>query len=151
VTFAQVVLATNETAAVAPVLEIVVPVYNEHDELVRNVNRLRDWLDAYFPLPTLVTVVDNASTDGTWALAQQLQRRRAGVRAVRLEAKGRGRALRAAWSASAAQIVAYMDLDLSTGLDALLPLVAPLLSGPQSPPRPVCWPVMSGSSIAKEQ
>ena len=48
---------------------------------------------------------------------------------MRLEQKGRGRALRAAWSASDARVVCYMDIDLSTDLRALLPLVAPLLSG----------------------
>jgi putative flippase GtrA len=58
-------------------------------------------------------------------LAGQLE----GVRAVRIDRKGRGRALRAAWSASRAAVVAYMDVDLSTDLDALLPLVAPLVSG----------------------
>ena len=48
---------------------------------------------------------------------------------MRLEQKGRGRALHAVWSASDAQVLAYMDVDLSTDLAALLPLVAPLLSG----------------------
>ena len=51
------------------------------------------------------------------------------VACCRLEQKGRGRALRAAWSASRAAVVAYMDVDLSTDLHALLPLLAPLLSG----------------------
>jgi putative flippase GtrA len=52
-----------------------------------------------------------------------------GVRVLRLAERGRGRALRAAWSASDARVVAYMDVDLSTDLRALLPLLAPLLSG----------------------
>ena len=52
-----------------------------------------------------------------------------GVRAVHLERKGRGLALRHVWGSSEADIVAYMDADLSTGLDAFLPLIAPLLSG----------------------
>ncbi len=43
--------------------------------------------------------------------------------------KGRGRALRAAWTASDAQVLAYCDVDLSTDLAALLPLVAPLITG----------------------
>ena len=51
------------------------------------------------------------------------------MQAIHLDQKGRGRALRAAWSPSTASVVAYMDVDLATGLDALLPLVAPLLSG----------------------
>jgi glycosyltransferase involved in cell wall biosynthesis len=111
------------------VVEIVIPVYNEERQLEESVGRLRDWLDRSFPVPTLVTVADNASTDATWDVARQVAASRPGIRAVRLEAKGRGRALRAVWSASTAEIVAYMDVDLATGLDALLPLVAPLLSG----------------------
>jgi glycosyltransferase involved in cell wall biosynthesis len=116
-------------ASVAPVLELVVPVYNEHRQLVDSISRLRDWLDRFFPVPTLVTIADNASTDGTWELALRLAEERPGIRAVHLEEKGRGRALRTVWASSPAQIVGYMDVDLATGLDALLPLVAPLLSG----------------------
>src|SRR6202042_1696675 len=51
------------------------------------------------------------------------------VTAVHMEQPGRGRALRAIWSGSDADVLAYMDVDLSTDLNALLPLVAPLLSG----------------------
>ena len=58
-------------------------------------------------------------------LAEQLP----GVRAVHLAEKGRGRALKAVWSRSEAPILAYMDVDLSTDLDGLWPLVAPLMSG----------------------
>src|SRR5207253_1148709 len=80
-------------------------------------------------LSNRITIADNASTDATGALADRLAGELVGVRALHLPAKGRGRALRAAWSASDATVLAYMDVDLSTDLDALLPLVAPLLSG----------------------
>ena len=76
-----------------------------------------------------ITIADNASTDRTWAIAQRLAATLDGVRSLHLDEKGRGRALRTAWSASTATVVAYMDVDLSTDLDALLPLVAPLVSG----------------------
>jgi hypothetical protein len=112
-----------------PQLEIVVPVYNEARQLASSVTTLRSFLDASFPLVTVVTIADNASTDDTWTIATGLAESLPGVRALHLGAKGRGRALRAAWSASRAPVVAYMDVDLATGLDALLPLVAPLLSG----------------------
>ena len=82
-----------------------------------------------FPLSWRITIVDNASTDETWATARGLAARVPGVRAVHLGRKGRGLALRSAWLASDARIVAYMDVDLSTDLAALLPLVAPLVSG----------------------
>ena len=110
-------------------IEIVVPVYNEERELEANIRRLRRYLDDHLPFSVLVTIADNASSDATPNLARLLAAELRGVQAVRIERKGRGRALRATWSATRARVVAYMDVDLSTDLDALLPLVAPLLSG----------------------
>ena len=112
-----------------PIVDIAVPVYNEERDLEPNVRRLRAYLDARFPFAARITIVDNASTDGTWEIARALALELPGVRAQRLCEKGRGRAVRHAWIGSDAAIVAYMDIDLSTDLDALLPLVAPLVSG----------------------
>jgi putative flippase GtrA len=110
-------------------VEVVVPVYNEEQILEASIRTLRSYLDHRFPFRTLVTVADNASTDKTWEIATRLSSKLDGVQGVRLAEKGRGRALKAVWEDSAAEVVAYMDVDLSTGLDAMLPLVAPLLSG----------------------
>jgi len=110
-------------------VELVIPVYNEEADLEPSVLRLHEYLTARFPFSVQVTIADNASTDGTWALAEDLAARLPRVRAVHLDQKGRGRALREVWSRSDATVVAYMDVDLSTDLAALLPLVAPLLSG----------------------
>lgn len=109
-------------------LDIVIPVYNEEAALADCVERLVARL-ATLPLSARITIADNASTDDTWTVAQQMTARYMQVQAVRLDAKGRGRALRQAWTTSNATVVAYMDVDLSTDLDALFPLVAPLLSG----------------------
>lgn len=111
------------------VIDIVIPVYNEEVDLGPSVTRLADFLAADFPYPCMITIADNASTDDTWALAQELETRLPQVRAVHLDQKGRGRALKAVWSGSSAPVLAYMDVDLSTDLRALLPLVAPLISG----------------------
>lgn len=124
----QVLLASEYRRRTAAV-EIVVPVFNEEAVLDRSVRALHDYLADRFPLPWLITIVDNASTDDTWAHAAALHADLPDVQALRLRAKGRGLALRTAWSQSPAPVVAYMDVDLSTDLDALLPLVAPLLSG----------------------
>jgi len=113
----------------APVLDVVVPVYNEQEDLAPSVRRLHDHLSASFPYAFRITVADNASTDATLRIAHDLAGELAAVRVVHLDAKGRGRALRTVWSASDAPVLAYMDVDLSTDLAALLPLVAPLLSG----------------------
>ncbi|GLX94183.1 dolichyl-phosphate beta-glucosyltransferase [Herbidospora sp. NBRC 101105] len=106
-------------------IEIVLPVYNEERVLASSVARLLDFLNRECPFPAQVTVADNGSTDATWRVARSLD----DVRTIRLESKGRGRALREAWSWSQADVVAYMDVDLSTDLASFVPLVAPLLAG----------------------
>ncbi|WP_432564846.1 bifunctional glycosyltransferase family 2/GtrA family protein [Kineococcus sp. SYSU DK003] len=112
----------------APVLDVVVPVYNEELDLEPCVRRLHAHV-ATFPFRTRITIADNASTDTTPQVAAALAAELPDVRHERLEAKGRGRALKHVWGASDAQVLAYMDVDLSTDLAALLPLVAGLLSG----------------------
>ena len=112
-----------------PVLDIVIPVYNEQHTVGACVRRLHAHLVETFPYPFRITVADNASTDATAQVASGLVAELPAVELVRLSQKGRGRALKAAWLASDAPILAYMDVDLSTDLDALWPLVAPLMSG----------------------
>lgn len=112
-----------------PLIDVVIPVYNEERDLGPKVRQLHDYLGSRFPFAATITIADNASRDGTYAVAQSLAKELSHVRVLHLDAKGRGRALRAAWLQSDAPVVAYMDVDLSTDLNALLPLVAPLLSG----------------------
>jgi glycosyltransferase involved in cell wall biosynthesis len=121
--------AVVTTPQVAATVDVVVPVYNEARALDASVRRLHGYLERGFPFSWCITIVDNASTDDTFEIATNLAARLEHVRAVRLESKGRGLALREAWLRSDALVVAYMDVDLSTDLDALLPLVAPLVSG----------------------
>jgi putative flippase GtrA len=112
-----------------PALDVVIPVYNEEADVESCVLRLHAYLYAHFPYCFRITIADNASTDATLQIAHRLAARLPEVTAVHLEQKGRGRALRQVWSGSDATVLAYMDVDLSTDLAALLPLVAPLLSG----------------------
>lgn len=108
-------------------VDIVIPVYNEERVLERSVETLRSFLAQHLPYRWRVLVADNASTDGTLALAQELARRYEDVDYLHLPQKGRGRALRQAWLASEAEVVSYMDVDLSTDLVAFPPLVAAIL------------------------
>lgn len=112
-----------------PVLDIVIPVYNEAHTIAHCVETLREYLDAELDIPARITIADNASTDDTLRVAHSLAAAIDGVRVVHLDAKGRGRALRRVWADSDARVLVYMDVDLSTDLRALHPLVAPLLSG----------------------
>ncbi len=111
------------------VLDLVVPVYNEEVDLGPSVRRLEAHLREQFPYSYRITIADNASTDRTPVIGAELAAEFDCVRVVRLEEKGRGRALAHTWSTSDAAVLAYVDVDLSTDLAALLPLVAPLITG----------------------
>jgi glycosyltransferase involved in cell wall biosynthesis len=110
-------------------VEIVVPVHDEEAALEPNVELLLGYLGREFPFRFRVVIADNASRDLTPAVAAQLANRHPQVSVLRLERKGRGLALRTAWLASRADVVSYMDVDLSTNLESFLPLVAPIMSG----------------------
>ena len=110
-------------------IDIVLPVYNEEQVLAGSVERLHDYLGREFPFTWRIVIADNGSTDATLAVARRLAESYPSVDVLSVAEQGRGRALRAAWSASPADVVAYIDVDLSTGLTGLLPLVAPLVSG----------------------
>ncbi len=122
-------LAPARVVTAAPVLDVVVPVFNEEADLAGSVRRLHQHLSTQLPYTFRITVADNASTDTTFDIAAALTSELAHVRVVHLPQKGRGRALHDVWSRSDAQVLAYMDVDLSTDLSALLPLVASLVSG----------------------
>lgn len=117
--------ARTRTATV----DVVIPVYNEERSLPGCVEVLSTHLATSFPFEWSITLVDNASTDDTLRVAHEVADRTGNVRVLHVDRKGRGLALRTAWSYSDADVVVYMDVDLSTGLDALLPLVAPLVNG----------------------
>lgn len=112
-----------------PLVEITVPVYNEEHVLDRSLDLLHGYLAEHFPFEWSIVVVDNASTDRTLEVAHRAAERLDRVEVLHLERKGRGLALRESWSRSTADVVCYVDVDLSTGLTGLLPLVAPLVSG----------------------
>ncbi|WP_030931593.1 bifunctional glycosyltransferase family 2/GtrA family protein [Streptomyces sp. NRRL S-646] len=121
--------ASDAAAPRTPTVEIVIPVYNEERALPGCIRTLHARLRDELPYPWQITVADNASVDGTLTVAQELAQELPGVGVVHMDRKGRGLALRTVWGASDADIVVYMDVDLSTGLDGLLPLIAPLASG----------------------
>jgi putative flippase GtrA len=110
-------------------LEVVVPVFDEQDSVAASIRTLHAYLTAEFDIPWSIMIADNASTDATLDVATQLTYELENVEILHLDEKGRGRALKRAWLESTAKVVAYVDVDLSTDLRALPPLVAPLLSG----------------------
>src|ERR1700738_206859 len=86
------------TAAHTADVDIVIPVYNEEAGLEDSVRRLHSYLGEKFPLSWTITIADNASRDQTWGIACRLANELGGVSAVHLGDKGRGRAVKAAWS-----------------------------------------------------
>jgi glycosyltransferase involved in cell wall biosynthesis len=111
-----------------PQIDVVIPVHNEAHVLAASVRALDAHLRS-LPFSHRITIADNASTDGTLLAALALADESPAIRVLHLARKGRGRALRAAWSSSDADVLAYMDVDLSTDLAAFGDLVEPLLAG----------------------
>jgi glycosyltransferase involved in cell wall biosynthesis len=110
-------------------VDVVIPVYNEEHVLAQSVNTLRQFMKDNLSHSYTVVIADNASTDRTWEIAQALAKEHSDVAALHLDQKGRGRALRKAWLESAADIVSYMDVDLSTDLAAFPPLIQAIEEG----------------------
>ena len=100
-----------------PTVDIIIPVYNEEKDLPRSVDILSKFLtEKLSEYPWRIVIADNGSTDGTLAVGEMLSSRYTGVNIVHMPQKGRGRALKQVWMESSADIVAYMDVDLSTDL-----------------------------------
>lgn len=112
-----------------PLVDLVVPVYNEAHVLENSIGRLAAAMPGWSAFRGRILIVDNGSTDATAAVAQSLAAGMANVRFLRLEAKGRGGALRRAWTDTDAHFSLYMDVDLSTDLAAVPATVALLADG----------------------
>ncbi len=110
-------------------VNVTIPVYNEAERLPRSLPRLHRFLCENCPFDFEMVIADNGSTDETPTLAADLARKHRQVRVLRLEEPGRGRALKRAWRESGADILSYMDVDLSTDLAAFGPLIKPLAEG----------------------
>ena len=110
-------------------VDIVLPVLNEAHVLEQPATKLHKYLASDLPYKWRIVIADNGSTDGTAAIARRLAERYPEIRLLQLPEKGRGRALKQAWVSSKADILAYMDIDLSTNLDSFEPMIAPLITG----------------------
>lgn len=111
-------------------VDILLPVYNEEHVLEKSVSTLRKFLqDNVTDFDWIITIGDNASTDKTLEKAKELEERFEDVRVFDLDKKGRGRMVKYAWKKSEAEILSYMDIDLSTGLDAFPPMVRAIMDG----------------------
>ena len=113
-----------------PSVNIVIPVYNEEHELAESIKTLAEYLRAHLTdFIWRITVADNASSDTTLSVARRLTKLYPQVSVVHLPQKGRGRAVKFVWQQDDADIFAYMDVDLSTDLKHLPPLVRSLTRG----------------------
>jgi len=111
-------------------VNIVIPVYNEEKELHASMETLTQYCEKnLLDFSWHITIADNASTDDTDEIAQALARTNPRIRAVHLEKKGRGRAVKHVWQKHTADINAYMDVDLSSDLKHFPPLLRSLTRG----------------------
>ena len=109
-------------------VDVVIPVLNEAHVLARSVATVRKFLsEKMAAYHWRVVIVDNGSKDGTDNVGRALAAQHADVLFLHLDQRGRGRALRHAWMQGRADIVSYMDVDLSTHLDHLPEAVSALI------------------------
>lgn len=112
-----------------PLVSLVLPVYNEEDVLTRNVRMLQSFLLANLPYRLELVIAENGSNDHTLEIAHQLKAQYPAIQVLAFPQKGRGRALKEAWSLSRADILSYMDADLATDIHAFPALIEPLVNG----------------------
>lgn len=110
-------------------VNVTIPVHNEETILPASIQSLRRFLEKHCRFKWEIVIANNASTDNTLKAARNLAKGVRGIRVVHLEQKGRGRALREVWMRSKADILSYMDVDLSSNLYAFPPLIEALVSG----------------------
>ena len=114
-------------AIARPFIDIVVPVLNEEKIIRRSITTLDEYMAKHLPYRYQITIADNGSQDKTLEIAKNLAEKHRSVRVISLAERGRGRALKRVWQNSPADILAYMDVDLSTSLDDFLPMIHPLV------------------------
>lgn len=112
-----------------PRVDVVIPCYNEVKVLEQSCLTTLALFDANPQFDWRLVIADNGSTDGTAELARRLASEHPRIQALVLQVKGRGLALREAWLQSEADVVSYMDVDLSTDIQHLPQLVGMVADG----------------------
>lgn len=122
-------------------VEITIPTYNEEKEIEQHITTLIDYCSKNLKqYDWHITIADNASSDNTPVIAATLVKKFPHISILRLEQKGRGRAIKRAWSQSRSDFCMYMDLDLSTDLLHIPKLLKALENG---------YDIAIGSRLAK--
>ena len=116
-------------AIARPLIDVVVSVLNEEKILQKSITMLDEYMVKHLPYRYQITIADNGSQGKTLEIANNLAKKHQSVRVLSLAERGRGRALKQVWQNSPADILAYMDIDLSTSLDDFLPMIQPLVAG----------------------
>jgi glycosyltransferase involved in cell wall biosynthesis len=110
-------------------VDLVIPVLNEAHVVERSVRTVHDFLTRNIPYRWRIVVAENGSTDGTADVVRRLTDQLDRVDLLVVGRRGRGGALRAAWTRSSADVLCYTDVDLSTNLNSLAPLIGALVNG----------------------
>jgi glycosyltransferase involved in cell wall biosynthesis len=109
----------------AECLSVVVPAYNERATLVGVVQRV-------LTVPHLkeIVIVDDCSTDGTGAIADELDRLYPRVKAVHRETNGgKTEALKKGFALTTGEVVIVQDADLEYDPAEIQEVIAPILAG----------------------
>ncbi|MBI4489402.1 MAG: glycosyltransferase family 2 protein [Deltaproteobacteria bacterium] len=118
-----------KTSAERPTLSLVIPTYNESENLPHLLQRLTRTLDGA-GIRFEIIVVDDDSPDGTWKLAEEMGMRDPRIRLVRRQdERGLATAVVAGWKEARGEILGVMDADLQYPPESLPELLKPILEG----------------------
>jgi len=108
-------------------INITIPVYNEEKRMGDNVLKLYHYIKSSLKYPFEIIIADNGSTDNTPAIAKQLSYKYPEIKLLHIEQKGKGIAINTSWSRSKADILSFMDVDLSADLKHFQQLIDAIL------------------------
>ena len=110
-------------------INVTIPVLNEEKQLKASIRRVHEHVAGNEAFDVEILIVDNGSRDSTVDVAGLMTKELNNVKLICIPQRGRGRALKRAWTESQADILSYMDVDLSTDLVAFWPMIEELAAG----------------------
>lgn len=114
-------------------LSIVLPAYNEEEELSKTVSTIRNWAENEKE-PGIrdveIIIVEDGCTDNTPDISADLAEQYENVTHLHFEERlGKGKAITNGFASAESEILCFMDVDRATNLSCLNALIAPIQDG----------------------
>lgn len=106
-------------------LSIIIPAYNEQERLPQTIERVVQFINTQ-KFSSEILIVDNASTDSTFYLAERYSHQYNNVRVIQESRKGKGNAIRTGMLEAQGRYRFMCDADLSMPIEEIIKFLPPL-------------------------